>query len=533
MWQSFTLHELRIVVHYLGSLIQLLSCMMLVPCAIGALFGEWEPAARYLLSLGASLTLGSALRLFCIQPPRLNRQQALCITGLAWIVLAAVAAVPLHFSGHYAGYLDALFESVSGFTTTGVTVTQDLNHLSYADNTWRFVTQLIGGLGLIVVALSLGLFGRRVDASLYSSEGRSERVLPSVIETTRFIIRATSLIVFAAAFVLAALCLLLGMDPLRSLLHGMWLSIAGFATGGFAPMSSSMMYYNSVAMEVVLMVLMIFGSINFILFAEVRKDRMGTFFRDVEIRTMFVWVTAMVVVLIVSLCASKACDDTGFLLRRGLFTVVSTFSTSGFQVLTTNQMMTIVPSGALLVLALLMAVGGSAGSTSGGIKLARIGIISRSVLASFKEALAPDSSRIVVEYRHLGRRRLSPEVVKEAMMIFILFVAVCTIGAIAGVAYGYDAVAAIIESVVMTSNGGVSSGIASPEMPTGLQVVYILQMWAGRLEFVTLAALLIKIAVSFKPKRKPVPLSELESLEYRGLSAKNDEGRARCERDAE
>lgn len=523
MWQRFSISEVRIAGHYLGALVQLLACLMLVPLAVACISGEWDPAARYLFSIGVALVIGSGLRLLHFQPPRLTRPQALPITGLAWIVLAAVAAIPLYLSGHFPSYLDALFESVSGFTTTGVTVVQDLNHLSNADNMWRFMTQLIGGLGLIVVALSLGLFGRRVDASLYSSEGRSEKVLPSVIQTAKFIARATATVILFSSLVLAAICIALGMEPLRGALHGLWLSIAGFATGGFSPMSSSMMYYNSLAVEIVLMVLMTFGSINFMLFSEVRKDRVSTFFGDIEVKTLAIWLSVMTVAFVAAMCSSKVCDDTGFLLRRGLFTLVSTFSTSGFQAMTTNQLLSVVPSGALLVLALLMAVGGGAGSTAGGIKLVRIGIVFKSITAAFKEALSPVSSRVVAEYSHLGRRRLSSEVVKEAMMIFILFVTVCVLGAIAGVAYGNDAIAAIVDSVVMTSNGGISAGIATAEMPTGLEIVYILQMWAGRLEFVTLAALLIKVAVTFKPRRKPVPLSESESLEYIGLMGRNNE----------
>ena len=151
---------------------------MAAPTLVAVASSEWEPAARYLLSSGLCLVVGAALRFAALEKPRLDRTQAIAVTGIAWVFLSLLAAVPLWLSGHFGGYFDALFECISGLTTTGVSLAQDLAHLSNADNTWRFALQLVGGLGFIVVALSLGLFGRRIDASLYTSEGRSERFIP-------------------------------------------------------------------------------------------------------------------------------------------------------------------------------------------------------------------------------------------------------------------------------------------------------------------------------------------------------------------
>ena len=145
------------------------------------LLREWEPAARYLFAAGFALVAGALLRFLRIEPGRLNRRQALAVTGFSWIVLALFASIPLYFSGHYGSYLDALFDGVSGLTTTGASIIVDLDHLSNADNMFRFMEHLIGGLGLIVVALSIGLFGKRAGSSLFTSEGRNEHVVPNVI----------------------------------------------------------------------------------------------------------------------------------------------------------------------------------------------------------------------------------------------------------------------------------------------------------------------------------------------------------------
>ena len=148
-------------------------------------------------------------------------------------------------------------------------------------------------MGLIVVALSFGLFGKRVGASLYASEGRSEHVVPNVVQTTRFISKIALGIILVATAIVTVLCLFAGIEPVRATMQSLWLSISAFTTGGFAPMSQSVMYYHSFPMEVVLMVLMVLGAINFVIHAEVWNGRVEMFLRDIEVRTMVIWLGIM------------------------------------------------------------------------------------------------------------------------------------------------------------------------------------------------------------------------------------------------
>ncbi|WP_418244882.1 TrkH family potassium uptake protein [Ellagibacter isourolithinifaciens] len=502
MWQRFSLYDLRVIGHYLGTLTQLFAALMAVPFLTALVFQEWEPAERYLFGIGIALVIGTLLQFLRIEPGRLGRRQALAVTGFAWIVLAFFASVPLFLSGHYATYMDALFDGVSGLTTTGATVALDIDHFSNADNMFRFMMHLVGGLGLIVVALSLGIFGKRSGSSLYTAEGRSEHVVPNVVQTTQLILRITLVIIFIAAVVLTALCISIGMEPVRAVLQSIWLAISAFNTGGFAPMAESVSYYNSIPIEVFLMLLMILGSISFVVHAEVWKGRLQSFFGDIEIRTMLIWLLVMTVVVAASLSASALFSDLPAIIRRGLFMVVSAFSTTGFQNVTTNQLTTVFSSGAFLALALIAAVGGSAGSTAGGVKLHRVGIIFKSIVSTVKEAVSPSSARVVVSYNHLGRRVLSSDAVKEAMTVFVLFVITYSVGALVGIAHGYEASQAIMESVSMTSNGGIITGIVTPGMSPSLEAFYIFQMWAGRLEFVTLLAVLAEIIASLAPRKR-------------------------------
>lgn len=501
MLQRFTLDDVRTIGHYLGVLILFMSVALAVPLVVALVAQEWKPAANYLLAVGVSLTLGSALRLLRVNPVRLSRRQALAVTGFAWIVLAFIAAIPLFLSGHYNRFIDALFEGVSGLTTTGASLTVDLDHLSYADNIWRFMMTLLGGLGLIVVALSLGLFGKRAGASLYSSEGRSDHLVPNVVQTTQFIAKFALAFIVGATFLLSIILMFAGIEPVRAAFHSVCLSVSAFMTGGFTPMSQSVMYYHSFPLEVILMLLMLAGSISFTLHADLRKGRITAFFRDIEVRTLLIWLSVATCVMAASLSVSLAFSDLPTMLRRGVFMVVSSFSTTGFQNITSNQLVGVFSSGAFIALAVLMAVGGSAGSTTGGLKLLRMGIMAKSIVSTIKEALAPDSARVAVTYYRLGRRRVSPDIVKEAMTVFVLYVSTYTIGALVGIAHGYDAMQAIFESVAMASNGGITSGLVAPDMPITLELFYIFEMWAGRLEFVTLLALLVEVAVSVLPRK--------------------------------
>ena len=350
MWPRFTVYDLRVIGHYMGTLIMFSSVMYLVPFVLGLVCMEWEPAARYLLTGGLCFCAGALLRFLRIEPGRLNRQQAMVVTGMSWIILALFASVPLYASGHFATYLDAVFDGVSGLTTTGATVMLDIDHLSNADNMFRFMLHFFGGLGLIVIALSFGLF-KGAGASLYSSEGRSEHVMPNILNTTQFIFRIAMGFIVASALVLFVMLLFAGMPVLRAGLHAIWISISGFLTGGFTPMSQSIMYYHSFPIELALMIVMILGSLNFVLHLELWKGHLGTVFRDIEVRTMVLWLLATCLIFSATLTTTSQFTELPAMLRRGVFLLISAFSTTGFQTITTNQLTTLLGSGAVLTLA--------------------------------------------------------------------------------------------------------------------------------------------------------------------------------------
>lgn len=493
------------IAHYLGTLLLLLGAIMLVPLGVSIVMQEWAITGHYLIGVGCAVTVGGLLRLCRISQTSIERRQAVAITCLVWIAGALIAAIPLSLSGHYGSFLDAFFEGVSGLTTTGVTLCQDVNHLSTADNMWRFVLQFIGGQGVIVVALSLGVFSK-VSSSFYSAEGRGEHVMPNIKKTAQFIWRFSSTVVFCGTVVLFVSGLFLGIDPVRSIFHGLWITIGSYDTGGFAPQSASLMYYHSGVFEIITMLLMLMGAINFALYAQVWKGNLRStvkaFTSDIEIRTLALWTITVLMIFIAAMLGGTFLTDYSGLIRRGVFTILSATTNTGYQLLTTNQMTTLLTSGAFFMILISMAIGGSSGSTAGGIKALRIGIIAKAIASRIKEVLTPKSVRDTTSYQHNGRHLLTSEITGAAMTIFILYVITYVMGALAGIAAGYDALPAIFESVAMTSNAGLTSGIITPQTPVLMKLIYILQMWVGRLEFLTFLAVLCSFVASIIPRRR-------------------------------
>ena len=505
MWPRFQKHDLGIIAHYLGTMILMLGGIMVIPLVISLLMRESDIAGNYLIGIGCAAIIGGLLRMCRISPASLERHQAIAITTLVWIVGAVVAAIPLWLSGHYGSFLDSFFEGVSGLTSTGFTLCQDIDHLSIADNMWRFTLQLLGGQGVIVVALSLGIFSK-VGSSFYSAEGRSEYVMPNIKKTAQFIWQFSSIVIICGTAVLFIVALLLGIDPVRSVFHGLWVTIGAYDTGGFAPQSLSLMYYHSWPLEVIAMVLMFMGAINFALYARIWKggfrSTIKEFTQDIEIRTLAFWTVFILLVFVAAILAGRFLTDFSGLARRGLFTIVSATTNTGYQVLSTNQITTLFSSGAFFMLVMAMAMGGSVGSTTGGVKALRVGIIAKTILARIKDVLAPKSARNTTSYQHLGRHLLSSETTGVVMTITLLYLLTYVIGGVIGIAAGYEAIPASFESVAATSNAGLSSGIIAPGAPAGMKILYIIQMWVGRLEFLTILAVLFSFVASFKPRKR-------------------------------
>ncbi len=499
MWLRFRRDDFMLVAHFVGLFMVGIGLAMAVPLLIGIAYREPAAALDYLLGMGVALTTGALLVNAETRPERVTHTHALAITAFGWVGAAAVAAVPLAASGNYGSYLDAAFDAISGLTVSGLTVVADLDHLAHSHNMWRHLMQFIGGQGIVVAALSLAVGLRGGAFSLYLAEGRDERILPNVLHTARFIWFVTAVYVTVGTISFFAVTVHLGMSPDRGLLHSFWLAAAAFDTGGFAPQRMNLMYYHSVAMELVALFLMMAGSLNFALHAHVWRGAASELRRNLETKVLAAAITAMSALVLVGLWAHEVFTEPFGTFRRGVFQVISGHS-AGHQTVYGTQLLEDFGGAALIAIIIGMAIGGSLSSTGGGIKALRVGVIAKSVVLQVKRALAPASASLHTRYHHIGRRILTPEVTGAAATVFILYLVTYVAGAVIGAAYGHSMAEALFESVSATANSGLSIGITSPSMPTGLKLTYMFQMWAGRLEFIAVLVLIAQVVLVFDVK---------------------------------
>jgi trk system potassium uptake protein TrkH len=479
--------DLRAIGVSLGRISWLVAAFGAVPLTWAVAAREWAPASSFVLMIGVFALAGAVLTGRHPADDRLDWSHGMVVVGITWLLVPAVGSIPLALSGHFGNPLDAYFDAMSGLTTTGLSLVQDLDHLAPSLNFWRHLLHFLGGQGIIIAALSL--FADGAGLTLYYGEAREEKILPSVRSTARFI-WGVSLAHLAAGVVVLGLIgyLALGFTPVRSLFHGLLVFFAGFDTGGFTPQSTSLGYYHSVLFEAAAGVLMVAGAMSFGLHFALWRGPRRPALRNLETRTILATFGALVVVTFAGLAALGVYDGVFGLARQGVFHVLSAHTGTGFST---------VPAAELALwgglafggVTVAMALGGMASSTSGGVKALRVGLTLKVLRDQVEEVLLPEQAVVSRAYYQGGVKRLTPQLSQAVMVVSLLYVALFLAGAGVGLAYGYPLDRALFESVSAGANVGLSVGVTDPSMPLLLEITYLAQMWLGRLEFVAVFAM--------------------------------------------
>ena len=284
------LDDIKNIGFYLGKVIIGLGLTMCLPILIGLIYGESSPIFDFMIAAEAALILGLALKTLCHSNKDLSWMQGMIVVSLSWVVAMFIGAIPLYLSGHWRSFLDACFDSMSGFATTGLALGEDLDHLSYTHNFWRHLIMFIGGQGIVVVALSFFIKGLSGAFKMYVGEARDERILPNVVHTSRFIWLVSLVYFVLGTGVLAIIASAGGMHISKALFHGACVFMTAFDTGGFCPQSQSILYYHSFPFEVATVVIMILGALNFKLHYHVWTGNRREIYRNIETGTFFITV---------------------------------------------------------------------------------------------------------------------------------------------------------------------------------------------------------------------------------------------------
>ena len=492
--------DFKIIGFYLGKVILGVAACMLIPMATSLATWELNPLFDFIISFLVCTILASTLYLFCYTTDEPKWVHGMIIVSFSWMLVALLGAIPLYLSGHYLSFLDAFFEAVSGFTTTGLTLAQDLGHMSYGHNIWRHLTMFMGGQGIVVIVLSFFVGGASGSFRLYVGEGRDEQILPNIRETSRFIWMVSLTYLFLGTLLLGIMAIFAGLPFWKAMFHGACVFMAAFDTGGFTPQQQNIAYYHSLAFEIMTLVFMILGIINFKLHYALWTGKRKEILKNIEIRTVLVSSLVIFSLIAIGLTKINAYPGAIAMFRKGFYQLVSAHTGTGYANIYCEQFIHEWGSLSLLGLILAMSFGGCSCSTSGGIKAMRLGMITKVFIGDVRRHVAPEAAVFVDKFHHIKELILTDKQIRAACLVTIAYISVYFFGALIGMMCGYPFVESLFESVSAAANVGLSSGITTPTMPVVLKVTYIVQMWAGRLEFISVFVLVGFIVALIKGK---------------------------------
>ncbi len=455
----------RVIAKYLAQLGIVLALLTLPPCVVAFAFGEQPAALRYVLVIAALLALGlPAARLRAAAHLQVN--EALVVVALAFVLTPVLMSYPLTATGLTPG--EALFEAVSGVTTTGLSTVQDIQDKSPALWFARAWMQWYGGLGIVV--LSVGLLMGHQSAARRLIEPFSPETLASTARTFARRMAGVYVLLTTAGI---ALLWVLGGDAFMAVTY----TLSAVSTGGFSPNQYSLAGFGDWPLRFAVIAVAVAAAVPLALYQRAWRHGWRTLAADVELRALLL--CGLAVAGLLTLFMGSGADT----LKHALLLGFSAQTTAGFSSLEVG----VLDDASKLVMIGAMAVGGGLGSTAGGIKLLRLLILLRMVQLFLWRSAMP--SRAVVE-PHLAGKRLSSDDLQRAALLLVLFALVVLGSWLVFVGFGHAPLDALFEVVSATATVGLSTGITAPALHPVLKVVLCVDMLLGRVEIVALLVLL-------------------------------------------
>jgi trk system potassium uptake protein TrkH len=463
---------------FLGALLLWIAVAMIPPAilAIGdGLILPWSGAIAITVLVGGSVWLSTPKQAV------IDQRAGLVVVGLGWLVVVTVGSLPFILTGVAPDIASGLFESVSGFTTTGATVFPIIEDLPSSILLWRSISHWLGGMGIIVLGVAILPFLGVGGAQLFHAEApgiSTDRLTPRIASTARLLWAVYGIL----TSLLAVLYLVLGMSLFDAINHAM----SALATGGFSTRTESLGAF-SPTIQWITTAFMIIAGTNFALHYRLLTGRWSAWFKDAEWRVYVGFTVLVALMCFVALGVTRGGWQLE-VLRDASFNVAAIISTTGFSTADFAAW----PTFCQVLLLGLMFIGASGGSTGGGFKVVRAVVLAKHTWGSFRQALHP---RAVIVTR-LGGRTVRPEVLLKLVGFFSLFVVTHGIGTIILAALGYDFVTASSAALAAISSIGPGLGAVGPashygDLGSAAHLTLSALMLLGRLEFYTLLVLLL------------------------------------------
>jgi len=459
------------VLRYTGHLLLVFSAVLLVPMLAAFVLGE--TAAAIIYGSSALITAGTGVILQKVLPDfELEIKEALILAAVTFPLCSLVSAVPMAlFTGM--PFLDAFFECVSGLTTTGLSLAPPSpTRLFFFTRSWL---QWVGGIGIIVLVLGILIRPGTTAFRLYRVNFGESRIRPSVITTTR----ALGTVYFGLTLLSLTLLLLSGMPFYEAVCH----TLSSISTGGFSTQTASIGAYGGFLIPFLITVSCIMGAISFSLYPEVLKDP-GALIRDPQVRYMLGLSVLGTALFALTLSGGAGGLELLHMLPDAAFQVVSALTGTGFSTIDIAPL----SDASKGFLSAVMCIGGSIGSTTGGIKLFRLIVIVQLIRLVFYRFFLP---REAITPLKVKSQVVDSDEVYHIMTYVLLYSVVLVLSAFIFMLYGINSADAIFETSSALATAGLSTGVTAPGMPSLLKLVLCADMLLGRVEIIPLFILLL------------------------------------------
>lgn len=461
----------RMTSYILGRMLGVEALVLLLPAFVSVIYGEsgWK---AFLLT---SIVLLAVFWIFGRKKPedsKIYGKDGFIIIACAWILWSIFGAMPFWISREIPSYIDALFETVSGFTTTGSTILTNIEGLSYGLQFWRCLTHWIGGMGVLVFVMVIVSLEDKNSMHLMRAEvpgPETDKLVPKARDSAK--------ILYAMYFVLTFLQVILlklgGMNWYDSIIHSF--STAG--TGGFGNRNNSIAYYDSAYIDGVITVFMILFGINFNMYYFILLKKFKLVFKNEEVRTYLGIIAAATIAITIHITHMYGSSLKAF--RYAVFQVASVITTTGFMTADYNLWTEF----AKCILLGIMMIGACAGSTGGGMKVSRILIMAKSVGREIKRLLHPKSVNVV----KVNGKKVGEDTLQGVYMYFVAYMAIFAISVLLISLNNFDFATSF--SGVLTTINNVGPGISGvgpienfSAFSNFSKIVFSLDMLIGRLE---------------------------------------------------
>lgn len=474
--------RLRVAFQVVGLINIVLALAMLAPLVVSLFYKDGDTLTFLYSSIITGAT-GALMYLVCRGPVlEVSHREGFVIVSFSWLSAGFFSAVPYLISGAFPSSIDAVFEAVSGITTTGASILTNIEAMPHGLLFWRSMTHWLGGMGIIVLSVAILPFLGIGGMQLYRAEASTisgEKFAPRIMDMARILFK----IYLLFSFTMMVFLVMAGLNIFEAFVH----TVGGVATAGFSNKNMSVGHFQNVFVEGIVMIFMVLGATNFALHYGFFQKGIKVYTKSEEFR-FYILVMVVATVLVTLNLNGTVYGSLAESFRYASFQVVSITTTTGYSTADTATW----TSFSQVLLLILMFFGGSAGSTTGSIKCIRVLLLAKLCYQEIYRLIHPHAVITV----KLGGRAVPPEVIKGVAGFTILFLIIFIASALGLSWTGLDMWTAVSSAAATIGNVGPALGLTGPAsdysmVPDAGKCILIFNMFLGRLEIYTLLILLV------------------------------------------